>query len=157
MGEMDDPLQKFVEQYYEQMHREVTERFPGRRADIDALLMAAGPKQKYGGKRVRGVKGSRGRPPINKSVLVGWLLLLAKIIRYAELKAQVDQGNTPAPKLIPSNRWIFNQISELGLSFTIDEGANPIRFPLTSASTIKRHYTFASSKAVDHVDAMEAR
>ena len=42
------------------------------------------------------------------------------------------------------------------LAYSIAEGSNPIKYPLTSASTLKRHYTFSSSNTFDDWAAKDA-
>ena len=135
MGEMDDPLQKFLEHGYDRLNRDAIKRFPHRRADIFAQLMQAGSEKKYGGKRARGVKGSRGRPPVNKSVLAAWVDYLAQIISLSKFPNIPNLGGSTLTDEdfrvmdefeYPSLRWALGEIVKMGLLYIIGEGANPI-------------------------------
>lgn len=153
---MDDPLHKFIEQHYDRMNREAMELFPQRRPDIDALLMRAGSTDKDGEQRVRGVKGSRGRPQINKSVLAGWMVVLVDVVRFAEIRAQIAKGIPLTQEIIPSKRWAFKRIAKMGLTYSIAEGSNLIKYRLASPETLKRHHSFARSDEVDRRDLVDA-
>jgi hypothetical protein len=157
MNETDDQLQKFVEQNYDKLFQLTVEKFPDTpREDIDALMMGGTPRTKNKHAQIRGVKGTKGRPPVNKNILWGWVSLLTDIVGFSESWTRAYPPQlTPEQrlfhdipldlKLLPSGNWVYRKISELGLAYTIDEGANATRYPLTSPSTIKRHGFFKPS------------